>query len=348
MTDIAREAGVSQATVSRILNATPTAVQIAPATRDRVMSVARAMGYRPNPHARALKGARTMVLGVIVREITEPFFAGAIEAVTAEAAAHGYSVILGHAHGRADEAIALHGVLETRLCDALLLIGDVSDQPRLLKDLRDSRLPVVALWQGSSLRDVPTVNVDNQWGVNVAIDELVRRGHRAIAFIGGRPIGDVRARRAAYRASMRRHGLPVPDGFIQRVGGSAADGDAAMRTLLALQERPTAVVASTDLVATGALHAAAELGVRVPNDVSVVGFDDIPAAAFTVPALTTLRQPTGEMAATAVQVAIGLITGAPSSGRRPDHLLRPAFIERRSIGPAVASRPDPAGSPSAS
>ena len=107
------------------------------------------MRYRPNPLARGLRGSRTMLLGVIVREITDPFFAGAVDAVSAEASRRGYNVVLGHAHGRTDEALALRAVLETRHCDAILLLGDTSDQPRLLDDLRHANVHVVGMWQGS-------------------------------------------------------------------------------------------------------------------------------------------------------------------------------------------------------
>src|SRR5688572_22893430 len=158
MRDIAELAGVSQSTVSRVLNGVPTRVPIAEETRERVLVAARQLGYRPNPLARGLRGAPTMLLGAVVRDITDPFFAGAIEALSIEAIARGYNVVLGHAHGRADEALALTTVLETRHCDAIVLLGDVQDQPRLLADIGSSIVPVVALWQGSSPLEVPTVD----------------------------------------------------------------------------------------------------------------------------------------------------------------------------------------------
>ena len=125
MRDIAEATGVSQSTVSRVLSGTPTAVPIAEATRKRVMETARELGYRPNPLARGLRGAPTMLLGVIVRDVTDPFFASAIEAASLEANKRGYNVVLGHAHQSADEAEALWGILEARHCDALLFLGDL-------------------------------------------------------------------------------------------------------------------------------------------------------------------------------------------------------------------------------
>ena len=198
MRDIAAAANVSQSTVSRVLNNAPTRVPIAEETRERVTLAARKLGYRPNPLARGLRGAPTMLLGAVVRDITDPFFAGAIEALSIEAMARGYNVVLGHAQGRTDQALALTAVLETRHCDAIVLLGDMQDQPRLLADLRTSLVPVVALWQGSSLLEVPTVDVDNVAGVRAGLEHLVGLGHRRIAFVSGRHLGDIREREAAF------------------------------------------------------------------------------------------------------------------------------------------------------
>ena len=157
MRDIAAKAGVSQSTVSRVLNDAPTRVPIAAETRERVIEAARELGYRPNPLARALRGAPTNLMGAVVRDFSDPFFANAIERLAVEAMANGYNVVLGHAHGRLDESIPLSEVLETRHTDAIILLGDMQDQPRLLADLRASHVPVVALWQGSSPREFPTI-----------------------------------------------------------------------------------------------------------------------------------------------------------------------------------------------
>jgi DNA-binding LacI/PurR family transcriptional regulator len=304
MRDIAAAAGVSQSTVSRVLNDVPTRVPIAPQTRERVTLAARRLGYRPNPLARGLRGAPTMLLGAVVRDITDPFFAGAIEALTVEARARGYNVVLGHAHGRADEALALAAVLETRHCDAIVLLGDMQDQPHLLADLRDSVVPVVGLWQGSSPLAVPTVDVDNRAGVRTGLEHLVELGHERVAFVSGRPLGDIREREAAYGAFMTERFGGVPEGYVRGVPNTPGGGEEAITALLALADPPTAVLTSTDLLAVGVLHAAHSLGRRVPDDLSVVGFDDILLASHTIPALTTLRMPTAAIVAAGVQLAI--------------------------------------------
>jgi DNA-binding LacI/PurR family transcriptional regulator len=341
MRDIAIATGVSRSTVSRIINDAPLTVPIAATTRERVLAAAREVGYRPNPLARALRGAPTMLLGAIVRDITDPFFAGAIEAVSAEARRLGYNIVLGHAHAEATEAYALATMLEARQCDAILLLGDMGDQPRLLDDLRDTHVPVVALWQGSRLDLITGVSVDNRRGIATAIAHLSALGHRRIAFVGGRLLGDIRERQDAYGEAMADLLGEVPPGYVEHVANTPGDGEAALRALMRLSPRPTAIVASTDVLAIGILRGALVLGIRVPDELSVVGFDDIAMAPFTVPSLTTVRMPMAEMAAAAIALAVGttgrtVSDGARDSGeaagRRPPggRMFRPELVVRHS------------------
>ena len=333
MRDIAALAGVSQSTVSRVLNDVATRVPITDETRTRVHDAARQLGYRPNPLARGLRGAATMLLGAVVRDITDPFFAGAIEALSEEARSRGYNLVLGHAHGRADEAIALTTVLETRHCDAILLLGDMQDQPRLLKDLRDSIVPVVALWQGSSPLDVPTVDVDNRAGVQTALEHLVELGHSRIAFVSARLLGDIREREAAFVEFMHDHFGGVPDGYIRQVPNTPTGGESAARNLLGLSPAPTAIVTSTDTLAIGVLHEIHSLGRTVPADVSVVGFDDILFAGHTIPALTTLRMPTAEIVREGMHLAVDAARD-PRQPREPTvKVFAPSLIVRQSTAP---------------
>ena len=337
MQDIADVAGVSQSTVSRVLTGAPNAIPINPATRERILEVARQMRYRPNPLARGLRGARTMLLGVIVREITDPFFAGAVDAISTEANQRGYNVVLGDAHGHTDEAIALRTVLETRHCDAILLLGDTSDQPRLMEDLRDTNVPVVGLWQGTArMPGMSVVGVDNSFGLGGLMDHLLELGHRKIAFVGGvfvegRLIGDIGERRAAFLERATAAGLETHDGFVRDARNTLAGGAGALRELMALPERPTAIIASTDVLAIGALHAASHMGIDVPGEISIVGFDDLPMAEYTTPALTTVCMPIAAMAAVGVKAAIDEGQDAQATALQ---ILRPALVVRESSGPA--------------
>jgi DNA-binding LacI/PurR family transcriptional regulator len=308
-------------------------VPIAPETRERVMRAAQDLGYRPNPLARGLRGAPTMLMGAVVRDFSDPFFAGAIEALAVEAMMHGYNVVLGHAQGRLDEGIALTTVLETRHTDAIVLLGDMQDQPRLLNDLRSSPVPVVALWQGSSPLEFPTAEPDDRAGIRKGLDHVTDLGHTRIAFVSSHLQGDFRQREDAYTEFMYERWGGVPDGYLQRVPNTLAGGEEALRTLLGLAEPPTAVCNSTDLVAIGVLHAAHNLGASVPERLSVVGFDDILIAAHTVPALTTLRMPIVEMVREAVGIAIDLARD-PTASRSPRRIVfEPELVVRQSTGP---------------
>jgi DNA-binding LacI/PurR family transcriptional regulator len=335
MRDIAAVAGVSQSTVSRVLNDAPTRVPIAAETRERVNLAARRLGYRPNPLARGLRGASTMLIGAVVRDFSDPFFATAIEALAVEAMARGYNVVLGHAHGRVDEGLGLTAVLETRHCDAIVMLGDMQDQPRLLDDLRTGSVPVVALWQGASPLEFPTIDVDDQAGIVAGLEHLIGLGHERIGFVSAELPGDNWRRQDAFEAFMRGRFGSVPNGYVQVVPNTLAGGEEALRTLLALPEPPTAVASSTDLAAVGVLHAAYNMGRTVPDELSVVGFDDLHLAAYTVPALTTLRMPIAEIVGEGVELAIELGRD-PSLSREPRRkYFDPKLVVRQSTARPV-------------
>jgi DNA-binding LacI/PurR family transcriptional regulator len=330
MRDIARAAEVSQSTVSRVLNNVPTRVPIAPETRERVIQVSRRLGYRPNPLARGLRGASTNLVGAVVRDFSDPFFAGAIEALVVESMGHGYNVVLGHAPGRVSEAISLTTVLETRHTDAIILLGDMQDHPQLLADLRNTFVPVVALWQGTSPLEFPTADTDDRAGIRAGLEHLAELGHRRIAFVSAQLPGGYRVRDDAYLEFMRERLGEPPAGYVQTCPNTLAGGDAALRALFELPEPPTAVATSTDLVAVGVLHAAHSLGADVPARLSVVGFDDILIAAHTVPALTTLRMPIAEIVRHAVSKAVSLARD-PDAVRGPSlDVFEPLLVVRDS------------------
>jgi DNA-binding LacI/PurR family transcriptional regulator len=331
MKDVARAAGVSQSTVSRILNDVPALIQVSAATRDRVRAVAADLGYRPHPLARGLRGAPTMLLGAIVRDITDLFFATAIEALSTEARGRGYSVVLGHAARRVDEALALTAVLEARHCDAVILLGDFTDEPLLVKDLRAAPLRTVAVWHGSELEDFPTVSVDNVAGITAALAHLSELGHRRIAFVGGESLGDIRERQATFEQYHRELGLGVPPEYVKHVENTTGGGESAFAQLFAEAVSPTAIVAATDVLAIGIMFAAQSRGIAVPEALSVVGFDDIPLASATFPGLTTVRMPVSDMVAAAIEIAIA--GTSQEDGRAA--VFEPQLIVRRSTGPVA-------------
>lgn len=334
MIDVAIEAGVSQSTVSRILNDDSSgAIAVSERTRDRVKRIADELGYSPHPIARALRGAPTMLLGAIVRDITDPFFTGAVEALTVACKARGYSVVLGNARATEDEALEMTAVLEARQCDGIVLVGDFTAEQRLVEDLSDGHARVVGLWHGSdNSHPFSTVGVNNRSGVRAALDHLAELGHRNIAYVGGESLGDMQDRQAAYLEWMQEHGLPIADRNIQRVPNFFGGGNHALAPILEQNPRPTAVLAATDTLAVGLLHGAHKRGVQVPTDLSVVGFDDISMAAVTVPSLTTVRMPMLDIVTRGVELCIGADQWS-GAWPPPRETFEPSFVVRSSTGP---------------
>lgn len=337
MKDVADAAGVAQSTVSRVLNDAAVLIPVSEETRRRVRAIAAELGYQPHPFARALRGAPSMLLGAVVRDITDPFFAGAIETLSIQAKARGYSVVLGHAQSTADEALALTAVLEARQCDALVLLGDLRDEPKLVEDLQKSPVRVVALWHGAQQwgQGFPTVTVDNRAGVRAALTHLTNLGHSRIAFVGGDSHGDIRERQAAYEEYLASRGIKPREAFIRHVPNGISGGERAVADLLALEPRPTAIMAATDILAMGIIHAAYERDVSVPRDLSIVGFDDIPIAAATVPSLTTVKMPTEKIVAAGVDLAVG--EHAADSAKTEQFVFKPKLIVRRSTAAVPAA-----------
>jgi DNA-binding LacI/PurR family transcriptional regulator len=274
-----------------------------------------------------------MLLGAIVRDITDVFFASAIEALSIEARARGYSLVLGTARAEADEALALTAVLEARQCDAIVLLGDLREEPRLVDDLRRAGIPVVALWHGSDAAPFASVSVDNRAGIRAALDHLHELGHRRVAFCGNETLLDVHERRQAFEERATELELQIGPELVRHTDNTIEGGETALGELLALPAPPTAVIAATDVIAIGAIHAAYECGVRVPADLSVVGFDDVPLAAAIVPGLTTVQMPVAAMVGAAVARAI---EGAGAGDDTLPPTFRPTLVVRRSSGPAPA------------
>jgi DNA-binding LacI/PurR family transcriptional regulator len=232
-----------------------------------------------------------------------------------------------------NEGLALTAVLETRHCDAIVMLGDMQDQPRLLDDLRNSNVPVVALWQGTSPLEFPTVDVDERAGILAGVEHLFGLGHERIGFVSGRLPGDNWQRQDAFVEFMTDRFGGVPAGYVQEAPNSLAGGEAALQALLELPEPPTAVMTSTDLVAVGVLHAAYNLGRTIPNELSVVGFDDLLLAAHTVPALTTLRMPIAEIVGRGVELGIALARDLSASREPRRTVFEPSLIVRQSTAP---------------
>ena len=330
MQDVAEQAQVSQSTVSRVLNESSSAIPISEETKQRVLAAARALGYRPNPLARALRGGSAHLIGVIVRDIADMFFAPLLSILSTMASANGYNLLLGHAQTSSSEALALQNILDSRHCDGIIMLGDIPGDDVVLDELTKMDRPIVNLCRGRAPASMFTVNVDNEKGALLLLDYLRGLGHSRIGFIDGGWVGDIGERRKAYHRFMKENGWDDTVYYVLAEQNDPAGGCRAAKILLSLPEQPTAIFASDDSLAIGALKAAAELGLRVPEQVSIAGFDDVELAQFTIPSLTTVRQPLEELARTGLQVLLEMIDGSRSPDTGTVLRVEPELITRNS------------------
>lgn len=313
--DIARALAISQSTVSRALRGDP---RVAPGTIARVLEAAERMGYTPNLAARSLITRRTSTVGVVVSDITNPFYPELVEILHNEFALSGFRTILLNERTDARLERYVAELVGGRAVDGLVYASAMVDVP--LVGTATERLPVVQLNRASDTADVDTVVSDNLGGGRLAAEVLVARGHRRIALVcGPANTSTAREREAGFVERSTTMGVPL-DPHLRRVGQfSHQSGYHWGLELLALDPRPTAVFAANDVVAFGVLDAARRLGVRVPEDLSVIGFDDIDMARWEGFSLTTVRQPLAEMARSAARLLLDRIAArdpGPPARRR--------------------------------
>jgi len=334
MSDVAKQADVSESTVSRVLSGAKTSVPISDQTRVRVLAVVDELKYQPHPFARALRGKNVNLLGLIAREIDDPFFAQLIEVIGAEAKARGFDLVLGHAKSDPQQALALSEVLDLRQSDGLLLLGDLDESPEdrnfLARMGKERRTVSLCRGRGSLVGNTAWVAVDNRKGARLALDYLARLGHRKIAFIAADRLGDLKERLDAFREFIgERFGVPC-NGYVQRTENSYRGGYEATMKLLAHPDPPTAILAADDTMAVGVLCAAWDAGIPVPVGLSVVGYDDVRLAEYVRPALTTVRQPIEEIGRRAVEILVDLIGAAATTEPLPQVMLAPELVVRDS------------------
>lgn len=329
--DVARHAKVSIATVSRALNSSSL---VATDTRDRILEAVDALGYEPNRAARSLVTRSTKTIGLLLPDITNPFFPELVKGAQLLAAERAYALLLSQTGGLARMEQQYLDIFRGKGVDGLLVVGLALGRARLSR-FSASGIPMVSLDRDVHLPDVPQVHLDNRAGARRATDHLLSLGHSRVAHIGGPSILEVSQDRArGYRDALEAAGItPSADLFVE--GDFTEEGGrAALRTLEQRGRRLTAVFVANDLMAIGALAAAKDLGLRVPADLSIVGFDGISLAAYTTPRLTTLRQPTYEMGRRAAQMLLDMIGGKT-----------PASIERQVVFQGELVRGESAGPP---
>lgn len=309
--DVAKHAGVSTATVSRVMNRN---YPVAAATRERVEAAARELGYVANAHARALAGSSGRTVGIIVSELIDPFYAYIARGVEREATAGDRLCLVCCTQGDPQRELAFIELMHERRADAVVLVGGSVDDPdyraelsRRAHELAADGAKLVLCGRPSLGAGVPTVDVeyDNEGGAFAITDHLITRGHRRILYLGGPPaLSTARDRLAGHRRALELRGIDRVPELEQPGAFGRSFGYRRMSELLRGGPEFTAVFAANDIVAAGAAQALEEAGLRVPEDVSLVGYDDIPVAQELRPRLTTVRIPLEEMGRQAVRVAL--------------------------------------------
>jgi DNA-binding LacI/PurR family transcriptional regulator len=341
MSDIAQQAQVSEATVSRVINDRP---GVSPETRQAVLTALDVLGYeRP---ARLRKRSAGLV-GLIVPELDNPIFPAFAQVIESTLAQQGYTPVLcTQSPGGVTEDEYVEMLLDRQVSGIVFVSGlsaDTTADHARYRRLLDRPLPIVLVNGFAAGLEVPFVSCDDRLAGDLAVTHLVALGHRRIGFVSG-PQRFISTQRKldGYRTAMGRH-LAETDGFVSLTLFGVEGGEVAAERLLA--EGVTGIVCGSDLMALGAIRAARRRGLRVPRDVSVIGFDDSPLIAFTDPPLTTLRQPVTAMAVAAARCLVDEINGhgAPHS----EYLFRPELVVRDSTAVAPARRPVPADFPAA-
>jgi DNA-binding LacI/PurR family transcriptional regulator len=336
--DVAQASGVSITTVSRILNGRESGVPIREDTRERVIRTAAELGYRPNLLARGLRGQASTLLGVIARDIADPFHIQILQGINAASVQRGYRMFLGNVDYHAEEALAFGSMFERSHADGIILIGDIQGGESAADEIAHQHGHVVGVTDRTGPRAFPGVYTDSEAGTLLALEHLWDLGHRAIMCVSDARTADGRSRIDVYERFMREHDLA------DRIEVQVTDQETALAFDLGsrLFARPldaietTAIYATSDTTAIGLMQAAFRAGIAIPDRLSIVGFDDIDVAAFMIPPLTTVSQDGVRMGREAVELLFGMIDGSRSATLVEDVVIRPSLVVRRSTASVTA------------
>jgi DNA-binding LacI/PurR family transcriptional regulator len=325
---IAKRAKVSTATVSRTINGSN---KVTPETAERVWRVVRSMGYQPNSYARALVSGRSRMLGLIISDIVNPFFPELVRGFEEIALESGYEVIVANTGYDPDRmARSVNRMLERQVEGVAVITSEMGEN--FVAQMAERRIPMVFLDTARVAARVSKIKVDYSQGIGEAVEHIVNLGHKRIAFISGpTQLRSAETRRTAFLKCLHHYDVLPEKNYVQIGNHRIEGGEEAMERLLALPHRPTAVLTSNDLTAMGVLRAVYKAKLQVPDDISVVGFDDIEFSQSTQPALTTVRLSRKEVAETAFSALAKLITGNSEKGSQYD--IETHLVVRDSTGP---------------
>lgn len=326
---VALRAKVSTATVSRVLN---NASVVKTSTRTRVMRAIEELKYHPNLHARSLAGGKSKTLGVIVSNLENPFFFDIYKTIETDAHARGYEVLMANTDYRAEQLVSsVRLMIGRRVAGLAAIVSEVD--PKLIEELTESRIPVVFYDVGAPRRNITNIRVNYSRGIDKVVNYLHALGHRKLGFIGHHALlGPINERMKAVLDAVRR--IPSLEVRTAADADTLEGGRQAARALLSSGYDPTAIVCVNDITAVGAMLELRTRGLRVPEDISVTGFDNVKLSEFCYPALTTVHIPRERIGHIVCETLL------PAPGRNaaadPEIVIEPEFVLRGSTGPARA------------
>ena len=331
--DIARKAGVSIATVSRSINGED---GVGPETRERIQAIARRLNYFPNLSARGLVARRPNAIGIVIPRTSEfafsnPYYSEILKGIEKKTRESGHYLVFSFS-----EEDCYARMVQHQLAAGVIVLANRMDDPRVEEAWR-MKIPLLLIPGNSRQPAIPSVDVDNMDGAYQAVSHLVHLGHRRIAFINGPANSKYSLERLdGYRKGLKKNSLPLQKGWVLGSDFTQQGGYEGMKKLLSLQAPPTAVLVINDFSAMGALRAAREIGWRVPKDISIVGFGDVPFSSMTDPPLTTIREPFQQMGMEAAGILLDRVSGKRHASRH--RILSVELVIRDSTAPPPKKR----------
>jgi len=329
MADVASLAGVSVSTVSHVVNETR---NVSVAYRERVMDAIRESGYSPNTVARSLATSDTHLIGIVMSALTNRFFVPVVTALDRAGRRHGYTSVLADSRNRVSDEVGALNMLLSRRVDGIVLAPTAGDKEAVLDRLVAEEVPTVLIDRFVDDR-FDQVGVENVEATALLVQHLAELGHRRIALVSGmKGLSTSTEREAGYRLGMERSGLGFDRDLLCCGRSQAAPAELAVASLLARKNPPTAIVSANNYMTIGVLQALQTRGIRVPDDIAVVAYDDLEFAELLKPRLTVIAQPVSDIATMAVNLLIRRVT-AKDGVRRPERIEVPGvFVHRESCG----------------
>jgi LacI family transcriptional regulator len=321
ISEVAARAGVSTATVSRVIAGTG---QVGDTLRDRVLRAARQLDYLPNRVARNLRVRATRTIGAVIPDILNPFFTAIVRGIEDALQPEGYTLLLGNSDGEAERERLYLDTLRAEGVAGIVFVPS-NGEKNAYRSLRRAGVPVVAIDRSPVGLDVDLVEVTNEEGAHAAVAHLVGVGWKRIGLIAGPTQLNVsRERERGYERALKEAGLAASPDLVRRADFHEQGGYDAMRSLLELPERPSAVFVANNLMSMGALHAISDAGLEIPRDIGIVSFDDVPWGAWLQPPLTVVDQPAHHLGTTAARILLSRL-------RDPDRPIRKVVLKTKLV-----------------